>query len=142
MSIDESCPTTKDRFDIWNSNEVRFSGTERCIVSWDETPLSLYTAGGIANHFLRSVLHTTRGRARINGVASPTTCGGGSIAAPLPGVAVRMLHFGPGGIDLAGPTLVGQGTERGSIQYEPQAQRALSPALRGAERATGASPSG
>ncbi len=59
---------TKANFDIWNQNEVRFSGTHRCIWCWDQTLLSKYT--DVANHFLRGNLQTDKGKARIDGVQS------------------------------------------------------------------------
>jgi hypothetical protein len=60
--------TTKAKFDIWNMNETRFSGTERCLTCWDQTLISSYTR--LANHFLLENLQTNKGKARIDGVAS------------------------------------------------------------------------
>ncbi|MHC5115099.1 MAG: hypothetical protein ACYTGP_11810 [Planctomycetota bacterium] len=59
--------TTKAHFDIWNMNEVKFSGVHRCITCWDQTLLSNY---GQPNHFLIQVLQTNHGKARIEGLAS------------------------------------------------------------------------
>ncbi|MCH7476196.1 MAG: hypothetical protein IIA27_16215 [Gemmatimonadetes bacterium] len=59
---------TKALFDIWNQNEIGFSGTHRCIWCWDQTLLSKYTE--IANHFLRGNLQTDKGKARIDGESS------------------------------------------------------------------------
>jgi hypothetical protein len=59
--------TTKAKFDIWNQNERRFSGTTRCITCWDQTLLSSYDA---PNHFLIQYLQTDKGKARIDGMAS------------------------------------------------------------------------
>ena len=109
--------STKARFDIWNANEVRFSGTQRCITCWDQTLLSRYDQ---PNHFLRVNLQTDRGMARIDGVAS-SACPF-SVDAPLLGVAVRQLAFTRGnsiiGFDHAAVTLRGQGWEDASIRYD------------------------
>ncbi len=65
--------TTKAKFDIWNQNEAGRSGTTRCISCWDQTLLSQYTTGGIANNFRLPKLSTDKGKARIDGIAS-TVC--------------------------------------------------------------------
>jgi hypothetical protein len=121
FSFIEACPTTKASFEIWNENEVRFTGTERCVYSWDEQPLSVYTQDGVPNYFLRSALQTPRGRARIDGIADPKSCGSASIPAPLIGVAAKFLTYGEGGLAASGITLVGDGAEAGSIVHPPQA---------------------
>jgi len=111
-------PETKAKFDIWNENEVRFSGTERCIISWDQRMLSEYTGGNIANHFLRGTLQTNKGRARIDGVGSPVVCSDSSAPCPLLGVAAKLINFGRAGVDWAGTNLHGTGTEVGAIYYD------------------------
>ena len=55
--------TTKAKFDIWNMNETRFSGTERCVTCWDQTLMSNYE---VPNNFLRQHLQTDVGKARID----------------------------------------------------------------------------
>jgi hypothetical protein len=112
------CPCTKVQIDIWNENEVRFSGTERCICVWDQTLLSEYTSGGVANHFQLATLQTPKGKARINGVAS-TVCPGDTINAPLIGIAAKRVHFNSGDIEWAGSSLIGSGEEPGCIEYTP-----------------------
>jgi len=124
--------TTKAKFDIWNENEARFSGTERCVTCWDSTPLVDYTELGIPNHFLAFNLQTVRGRARIDGLGS-TVCnreGVVSTDAPLLGVAQRVLRFGEfmqtdekyekhaPDVDKTGEPLVGQGEEVARILYD------------------------
>lgn len=112
------CPITKAKFDIWNENEVRFSGTERCIISWDERYLSNYTEIGHANHFVRNALQTDKGKARVDGVRSPVVCGADSIPAPLLGVAAKRMTFpGEDVIETAGTTISGSGFEPGKIRY-------------------------
>ena len=117
--------TTKAYFDIWNQNEVRFSGTERCITCWDQTLLSAYED---PNHFLVAHLQTNKGRARIDGLASPvcdTYNQPGqpdviSELTPLLAVTFRRMVFTPGGDrDSAGTALGGAGIEMGLIQYDP-----------------------
>jgi hypothetical protein len=110
---------TKAKFDIWNQNEVRFSGTEKCITCWDQALLSGYAA---TNHFLLGNLQTDKGKARINGEAS-TVCDTPdfrSVNASLLGVSVRLLSFDAGQASAAtATTLVGQGTEQAAIAYDP-----------------------
>ena len=108
--------STKARFDIWNQNEVRFSGTERCITCWDQTLLSQY---GAPNHFLITNLHTDKGKTRIDGVSS-IRCSS-SVNAAMLGVASRQVTFfcaAGTGFDQAGRTLVGQGEEAAAILYD------------------------
>jgi hypothetical protein len=102
--------STKAVADIWNSNEVRFSGTERCITCWDQTLLSLFTFFGPGNHFLLANLQSDKGKARIDGDAS-TICPG-STAEALVGAEAKFLFFvNTGGAAAAGSTLVGQGED-------------------------------
>ena len=116
---------TKAHFDIWNQNEDGFSGTTRCISCWDQTLLSRYE---LPNHFMMSVIHTDKGKARIDGMEDDM-CDAGpchgdlqsapwcSQDAPLLGVSAKVLAFSGGSIAraYAGKTLVGQGTEAGWI---------------------------
>jgi hypothetical protein len=107
-------PTTKAKFDIWNSNEVRFSGTERCITCWDQTLLGDYEA---PNHFLVENLQTDKGKARIDGMAS-TVCPL-STDVPLLGVEAKFIEFINGDRAAAGSTMVGQGEDTtGVIRYD------------------------
>lgn len=122
--------TTKADFMIWNEDEVSFSGMEYCITKWDESLLS-----SIGGHFDIDNLHTDKGKARIDGVASivcdvdvdPTDgpCGAHpddvcSMDVALLGVAVKVLDFSGlvTGTALAGTTLVGAGYECTSILYD------------------------
>ncbi len=110
-------PTTKALLAIWNENERRFSGAQRCVESWDSTLLSEF-ADGAPNQLWRVFLQTNRGKARIDGVASPVVCGEDSIDAPLLGVASRVLSFGQN-VARSGKTLVGQGVQAGVVEYSP-----------------------
>jgi len=104
---------TKAHFDIWNQNEIRFSGTTRCISCWDSTLLSQY---GPPGHFMRATLQTDKGKARIDGQAS-TVCPE-SVDAALLGIAVKIVRFSPDRAEFAGSPLVGQGLESGRIRYD------------------------
>ena len=121
---------TKAHFDIWNQNEDGFSGTIRCITCWDQTLLSEYE---LPNQFMMSVIHTDKGKARIDGVHSDACdygpcndfngearnfiAGWCSQDAPLLGVASKIMAFrgAASGRAYSGMTLVGQGTEAGQI---------------------------
>ncbi|MHC5115098.1 MAG: hypothetical protein ACYTGP_11805 [Planctomycetota bacterium] len=65
----ETCgpTTTKMSFNVWNMNEVKFSGQHRCVTCWDQTLLSDY---GAPNHFRIEHLQTSHGKARIEGLQS------------------------------------------------------------------------
>lgn len=128
--------TTKAKFDIWNLNETRLSGTERCITCWDQTLLSNY---GIPNNFKIENLQTDVGKARIDGMRS-TVCdvncddneprdgfGGGtgevicSQEVPLLGVAQKLFRIGTiqnGSLTAAGTTLTGMGAQSATIWYD------------------------
>ncbi len=109
--------TTTARYDIWNENERRFSGTQHDITCWHQSLISRYPA---PNHLILSNLQTNHGKARIRGVA-----GGGpgspNVAMPLLGVAQRFSMFGVvcAGFGLSSKTLIGMGFESGTIAYDP-----------------------
>lgn len=112
--------TTKADFDIWNSNEVRFSGTERCITCWDQTLMGDYP---LPNHFLLQNLQTDHGKARIDGVPSPVVCddrGTTSVATPLLGLAIKQMRFtATNQVNMrSGVPLVGIGRESATILYD------------------------
>jgi len=110
----EGVVTTKAHFDIWNMNEVKFSGTHRCITAWDQALLSTYDA---PNHFLLENLHTDKGKARIDGVMS-VVCDYSESAAIL-GVSAKMLTLDPSGAAAAaGMNLFGMGVESATIQAD------------------------
>jgi hypothetical protein len=122
--------TTKASFDVWNMNEVKFSGTHRCLTCWDQTLLSRYDA---PNHFLRPFLQTEHGKARIDGHAAdvcnvfddpdtPEDESVTSVAAPLLGVAARLIRRdgAPLATMAAGTNLVGMGIdETAVVRYDP-----------------------
>jgi len=132
--------TTKAKFDIWNMNETRLSGTERCVTCWDQTLLSHYSD---PNNFLIENLQTDVGKARIDGMASircdhpdfdcegrgndsdiaggirpPVGC---SLNLPILGVSNKLLAISGttcGDAASTGTTLVGLGTEPAFILYD------------------------
>jgi len=118
MSIDlrqdtEGPVATKAVFTIWNMNESKFSGTSRCIKCWDEILLRSHL---FPNHFLIENMHTDKGRARIDGLASPV-CDGSSDT-PLIGVTGKFLTFDGSDVAAGGTNLMGMGTEGTSIRYD------------------------
>ncbi|MBW2072552.1 MAG: hypothetical protein JRI89_15025 [Deltaproteobacteria bacterium] len=70
---------TKLRFNIWNNDEVKYTGAYACMKCWYESFLSDLSAGafeGVANgseKFLYQNLHTETGRMRVQGIPS-TVC--------------------------------------------------------------------
>lgn len=116
-------PLTKASFTTWNENEVKFTGLDRCILLWDQTPFSLYGEQLLApNHLLVQNLHTAKGKAQINGLQSQLCVeddlGLESVAAPLVGVAHKLLYFNGTPQALAGMELTGIGLEEGYIRYD------------------------
>ncbi|MEK6674199.1 MAG: hypothetical protein AABZ47_00925 [Planctomycetota bacterium] len=112
--------TTKAKYDIWNQNEVRFSGTEKCITCWDQTLASSYPA---PNHLLRANLQTDKGKARIDGLGS-TQCPLSRDASML-GITIKELVFiiqGKGEATSrfasSAITMTGQGSENATILYD------------------------
>ena len=85
--------STKAKWEIWNANEVKFSGTGRCIRCWDATWLSEYEQ---PNHFLASTLQTEVAKGRLDTEASiQCDAGDGLLADPaLVGVVHRELTYG------------------------------------------------
>jgi uncharacterized repeat protein (TIGR01451 family) len=131
--------TTKANFTVWNMNEFKLTGMDRCITCWDQTLLANYAA---PNHFLISHLQTNRGVARIEGLASQlcdqdfdpgdacTQASGGpdpscdprdvvSEASSLLGISIKQARFNAtGDHDSAAANLVGAGLGTASIQAD------------------------
>jgi len=117
--------TTKAKFDVWNQNEIRLSGMEKCITCWDQTLGSRYTD---PNYFLRANLQTDKGKARIDGIESSVVCpltvepGTFSGPASLLGITIKQLTFLNGqtvaGFAASALNMVGQGEEAGVILYD------------------------
>lgn len=133
--------TTKASFEVWNMNELKYSGLHRCITCWDQTLFSQYTDDGPANHLLLVNLQTDHGKARIDGLASqlcdvdfdpnnnvdfpfPPAAGDPidlrdvvSRAAALTGVHATHITF-QGGRAASGGNLVGMGLSTAAIKYD------------------------
>jgi len=104
---------TKAMFDVWNSNEIKFSGARFCLWCWDQR----WLADIYPQHFLRANLQTDKGKTRIDGVAS-TDCPD-STDVSLLGVAAKLLYFEQVQERVrAGTHLTGQGEEAGLILYD------------------------
>lgn len=114
---------TKAHMDVWNMNEVKFSGAYRCVECWSQASLRDTNA----NHFQRQFLQTDHGKARIDGLASQLCdrpadlCqdGNDSEAAAILGVSHKLLYFNGSLSAAAGSNLFGMGTESATVQYDP-----------------------
>jgi len=114
---------TKAVFNIWNENERRFSGTEKCIECWDQTLASNYPA---PNHLLVQNLQTNKGKARIEGIASNIAACPLAVDAALLGIQIKELTFfrltlgGPvvDGFARSAINMVGQGEKEAKITYD------------------------
>ncbi len=97
---------TKVVADVWNENESKFSGTRRCVCCWDQTMLSDWVRTPAApNHFLRTMLGTDRGKARLDSVSSlecdyETFCG--SLALQKRQACEGVVHVNPPNVDGSG----------------------------------------
>jgi hypothetical protein len=100
--------TTNVVADIWNQNEDRFSGTQRCITCWDSVLISQYMGCNVlaGNHFLAENIGTDKGKARLDG--KDTVCDGAENAAIM-GVAAKIFDFGEDGKAMAGSPLTAHG---------------------------------
>jgi len=109
---------TKAHIDVWNENEVKFSGSYRCVNCWDSTLLHLYD---FPNHYKVSTLQSNRGKARIDGIASPLC--EDSVDDPLTGVLSTCSTFNDVtlGDDYAcrAVPVKGLGYESAQIAYRP-----------------------
>jgi len=133
--------TTRAVFDIWNENEVKFSGTSRCVTCWSEALLNQYD---VPNHFLLQHLQSDFGKARIDGLASVQCVGVDRLGNPVPsradamlGVAVRILSFdnqsseNPGA---AGDDLTGMGFQSADVRFDPVGEPPEAPQRGGTKR--------
>jgi hypothetical protein len=110
-----SVPTTTwARFDIWNQNEIRFSGTSTCISCWHQAPIGSHPQ---PNHFRRDNIQTDAGKARVTGMWNPA-CGETVQEVAMVGVAARMLEFPNNRPALAGSPLIGLGEFNATIHFD------------------------
>ncbi len=109
---------THAKFTVYNQNEVRFMGTERCVTAWDQALISTYAT---PNQFLNANLQTAAGRAQLDGFQS-VACNG-SIDNAMAAVVATRLTFtgGPGGSTAAGVSIGGAGEQTAAILVNAQA---------------------
>ena len=107
-------PSTQLRFEIWNENEVKFSGTRHCFegMGW----VDLADLNGPTNHFRRQFLGTESGKARLDTRAN-TSCGQPASAPAL--VAWVLNDFGTG---LSGRMLRSTGRQPSTIHIPTVSQ--------------------
>jgi hypothetical protein len=132
--------TTMARYDVWNMDERRFSGTQHLVTCWHQRLLSDL---GLPNNFIRSALQTDKGKARINGLPS-LNCRPRILPAALLGAVRTKLAFSGAatGQDSTSETLIGQGCKDAAVIYdvrdavpEPVRGRRIKP--RGVDRVGG-----
>jgi hypothetical protein len=104
---------TKLQFDVWNEDEVKFTGAFECADSWHETRLSGDLDAGAGTFSLES-LGTPAARYRVQGVTS-TQCPD----ARATGVLTVQSYRPVGGTDSVGTTLAGAGKFPGAIRWDP-----------------------
>ncbi|MCB9850982.1 MAG: hypothetical protein H6817_09805 [Phycisphaerales bacterium] len=138
--------TTKASFTVWNQNEVKLTGMDRCVTCWDQQLVSLYAD---PNYFLRGNLQTDKGKAQIVGInsqlcdfdydpgdvctqnalaADPNASGADPACDPrdtlsqdasLLGVVAKQMAFTPNGpYDAAGMNLIGMGYQDALIRAD------------------------
>jgi len=113
---------TKAHFDVWNANEVKFSGAYRCVTCWDSTLLYFY---GVPNHFKLTNLQTDNGRARVDGIAS-ALCEE-SVDTPLLGTIEHFVQDPAGVVDSNSEVLYGAGLQAARLTYHVESEPPESP---------------
>ena len=98
-------PTTKIVAEIWNSDEVKFSGTARCVTCVDGTFVGDWSDTAV-NFFRSSNLGTDLGKARLSSQANGS-CGENSAEHAF----MAGAYFGYGSV-------AGTGTRSATITYE------------------------
>lgn len=131
---------TKAEYNVWNENEVKFSGLYRCVTCWDQALAGFYAEAPVTNHLRIMFLGTNFGKARITGEAGfqcndvdPET--GEPIVAQeteLLGVRATLMTFGNGDINgfdaAAGTNMFGMGYADATITYAPEGAPEEAPA--------------
>jgi hypothetical protein len=103
---------TKLQFDVWNEEEVKFTGAFECADSWHEIDNSLDAA---AQNFVFDNLGTYAARVRVQGVAS-TQC---PFSQPVGILAVQSGLYIQPLFDSGGTTLANAGKFTGRITWDP-----------------------
>jgi hypothetical protein len=107
---------TKAHMDVWNMNEVKFSGAYRCVECWSKDSL----ANTNVPHFQEQFLQTPHGKARIDGRPSQF-CDpeeGLSVEASMLGLSRKILRFNGDPTAAAGGSLFGMGLRTAEIRFD------------------------
>ena len=104
-------PNTKIVAEIWNSNEVKFSGTSRCVSCIESASLSDWSDSAV-NFFRASSLGTTLGKARL---ATEANASCGSDDNPSSERAFMASSAGNGSV-------AGTGSRSATITYELESE--------------------
>ncbi|MGE3843826.1 MAG: hypothetical protein AB7I50_19820 [Vicinamibacterales bacterium] len=106
---------TKWVFDVWNADEIKFSGAFECADSWHETVLT--DIDSAAQNFTRPVLGTDSARYRVQGVKS-TQCPLSQADGVL---AIQSTNLSINGNDKrTGTNLTSAGRFIGSVLWDPE----------------------
>ena len=110
---------TKWQFDVWNADEVKFTGAFECADSWHETIFGADLDAAPQN-FAVETIGTGGGRFRAQGVKSSQceTVLPGSQTTQAVGVLAVESHLWSTG--MAGTTLTGAGKATGRITWDPE----------------------
>ncbi len=111
---------TKLQFDVWNSDETKFSGAFECADGWHET--SLVDVDAASQNFALDTLRTDVARYRVQAVKSQQCPE--SQAAGILGVQSTWLAFGRDqvtGADAVGTNLTAAGKLAGKVLWDPDA---------------------
>jgi hypothetical protein len=116
---------TKLVFDIWNEDEIKFTGAYECSDSWHETEFNATatpTNGGpidaAAQNFDAQTLGTYAARYRVQGVKSTQCEATGRTTQAVGVVAVQSSALAIG--DFVGTTLAAAGKFTGKIVWNPE----------------------
>jgi hypothetical protein len=127
---------TKLQFDVWNEDEIKFTGAYECSDSWHETafadpslfpttaPNTVSLAGGPidsgAQNFQVSNLGTFSARYRVQGVKSTQCEATGRVTQAVGLVAVQSTAIDQPAGDMVGTTLAAAGKFTGKIVWDPE----------------------
>lgn len=112
LRVESEGPTaTEISFVVWNADEVGLTGMTHCILKWNQVLLR-----NLGGHFLRNVMQTDNGYARLDGVAGPN-CPESTQAAVL-GVVNRVLDTSFANTIQTGTVPRTTGIESGNLKYD------------------------
>jgi hypothetical protein len=121
---------TKLKLEVWNEQEVKFTGAYECADSTEQ--VDLLTADVAPENFLASVVQSTAAQLKVKGVAStqcPPIAGRATENSGLVGTLFTIVfNLANGDPGFAGTSMNGAGTQSGFILWD--AQDAVVPELR------------